>query len=385
MAMNVQLTRRVLFVSGAAIGLASCDFISGKGVAQAGATLGVLTPLTGDGAVYGVATRKGVDLALEEINAAGGVRGKPLNVVYEDDRMSATDGVSAFQRLIATQKPSAVIGPFGSSVVLAVAPIANSAKVPILSASATADSIADAGDYVFRITPPNSRQGADDATYSWTKLGARRAMVIFQNNEYGLTLRDAFVRKFRELGGEVVAQEGFDLGATDYRAALGKARSLRPDVIFFPLHSQESTLLLRQAREQGVSTKFISADGAMTSELIEGAGPAAEGAYFSTLALGFGVADQQIEAFKAAHARKYGAGEPDVYSAYYYEATKLMAKAIETGGTQPEQVKTALYAMTGDKAFMGITGRTSFDAKGEVDKPFYIYQVQQGKFTLALA
>lgn len=381
--MSMLFSRRAVLIGGAAAGLASCDIFEKDDAGRTGATLGVLTPLTGDGAVYGVATKKGVDLAADEINAAGGVRGKPLKIVYEDDRMSPTDGVSAFQRLIATQKPSAVIGPFGSSVVLAVAPIANSARVPILSASATADSIADAGDFVFRITPPNSRQGADDAAYSWTKLGARRAMVIFQNNEYGLTLRDAFVRKFRELGGEVVAQEGFDLGATDYRAALGKARSLKPDVIFFPLHSQESTLLLRQAREQGVPAKFISADGAMTSELIEGAGPAAEGAYFSTLALGFGVADQQIEAFKAAHARKYGAGEPDVYSAYYYEATKLLAKAIETGGTKPEQVKTALYAMTGDKAFTGITGSTSFNAKGEVDKPFYIYQVQHGAFALA--
>lgn len=382
--MGVQLTRRALFAGGAAIGLASCDFIN-RAEQQADVTLGVLTPLTGDGAGYGSATKKGVDLALEEINAAGGVRGKPLKVVYEDDRMSATDGVSAFQRLIATQRPSAVIGPFGSSVVLAVAPIANSARVPILSASATADGIADAGDYVFRITPPNSRQGADDAAYAWNRLSARRAMVIFQNNEYGLTLRDAFVKKFQDLGGQVVAQEGFDLGATDYRAALGKARSLKPDVIFFPLHSQESTLLLRQAREQGVSTKFISADGAMTAELIEGAGPSAEGVYFSTLALGFGVADREIKAFNAAYATKYGAGEPDVYSAYYYEATKLLAKAIETGGPQPDQVKAALYAMTGEKAFTGITGKTSFDAKGEVDKPFYIYQVERGKFALAPA
>jgi branched-chain amino acid transport system substrate-binding protein len=332
--------------------------------------------------VYGDATKKGVDLAVEEINAAGGINGKPFRVVYEDDRMSATDGVSAFQHLIAVNKPSAVIGPFGSSVVLAVAPIANSAKIPIISASATGDSIADAGDYVFRITPPNSRQGADDAAYAWNMLHARRAMIMFQNNEYGTTLRDAFAKKFQQLGGVVVAQEGSDLGTKDYRASLDKAKALKPDIIFFPLHSQESTLLLRQAHEQGVEALFISADGAMTKELTQGAGPAAEGVYFSTLALGFGVSDQQIAAFKKGYAAKYGPGEPDVYSAYYYEVTRLLAEALKKG-LAPETVKASLYAMNAQHPYVGITGKTAFDAKGEVDKPFYIYVVKNGSFVLA--
>lgn len=380
--MTIHIDRRNLLVTGAVFGLTSCDALKSGG-AKTGATIGVLTPLTGDGAVYGTATKRGVDLATEHINAAGGVRGRPLKVVYEDDRIDPTTGVSAFQRLVAAEKPSAIIGPFGSSVVLAVAPVANAAKVPIVSASATADSIADAGDYVFRIVPPNSRQGADDAEFAWNKLHAQRAMVIFQNNEYGLTLRDAFAKKFGSLGGQVVSQEGFDLGSTDYRAALGKARALKPDVIFFPLHSQEGTLLLRQAREQKVTSQFVSADGAMTQELIEGAGSAAEGAYFSSLALGFGVADSQIAGFNRDYAKKYGPGDPDIYSAYYYEATMILAKVIEKVGPDPEKVKVGLYAMTGANSYLGVTGRTSFDPRGEVDKPFYIYQVKNGKFALA--
>ena len=139
---------------------------------------------------------------------------------------------------------------------------------------------------------------------------------------------------------------------------------------------------LRQANEQGVKAYFMSADGAMTKELLSGAGPAAEGVYFSTLALGFGVADDQIAKFKNAHAAKYGPGEPDVYTAYYYEVTMLLAQVLK-GGTSPEQVKAGLYAVHGDKAFMGITGKTSFDAKGEVDKPFYVYQVKNGAYALA--
>jgi len=370
--------RGLLLTVGASAMVAACDR-NGSGSEWPG-VIGVLTPLTGDGAVYGRATRNGIELALEEINAAGGVRGRPLRIVFEDDRMSPTDGVSAFQRMVAAERPSIVLGPFGSSVVLAVAPIANSSRVPIMSASATADSIALAGDYVFRITPPNSRQGSDIAAYSFNRLNARKAMVFFQNNDYGVTLRDAFVARFQELGGTVVAPEGFALGATDYRAALGRARTQRPDVIFFPLHSQESVLLLRQAREQGVTARFISADGAMTSELLEAAGPASEGAYFSTLALGFGVADQEIETFNQAYAAKYGPGDPDVYAAYYYEATKIAARALEEAGPDPEQVRQYLNSMNGDGAYTGITGRTAFDANGEVDKSFYIYQVREGAF-----
>lgn len=361
------------------LALTSCN--ESNGVRADAIPIGVLTPLTGSDAAYGAATRKGIDLAAAEINASGGIGGRPVRIVYADDRMSATDGVNAFQQLIAAEHPPVVIGPFGSSVVLAVAPIANSARVPIISASATGDSIADAGDYVFRITPPNSRQGSDDAAYSYNRLGARRAMIVFQNNEYGTTLRNAFARKFQELGGQIVGVEGADVGSTDFRPSLRKALSLRPDVIFFPLHSQDATLFLRQAREQGVSGAFISADGAMTNELVAGAGPAAEGVYFSTLALGFGVADRQIDAFRRAHAARYGAGEPDVYSAYYYEAMMIVAQALRSG-TSPEDVRSALNRMNGRSAFLGITGTTSFDRRGEVDKPFYVYRVVNGSFQL---
>lgn len=375
--MQGMLNRRTAMMLGAAAGLAAC---APKESAQSsGLVVGVLTPLTGDGAVYGEATKKGVDLAVSEINAAGGVAGKPVRVIYEDDRIDPAAGVSAFQRLVASDKPSVILGPFGSSVVLAVASVANAAKVPVISASATADSIADAGDYIYRIVPANSRQGADDARFARDHLKARRAMIVFQNNEYGVTLRDAFTKTFTAGGGQIIGQDGFDLGATDFRGALGKARAANPEVIFFPLHTQEATLFLRQAREQGILAKVISADGAMTQDLIKGAGPAAEGAYFSSLALGFGVADPQIAAFKAAYKSKYGSDDPDVYSAYYYEATKIAA-AAGAHGVGPQQVRAALEAMNGAQAYVGVTGRTSFDKKGEVDKPFYVYQVRSGKF-----
>nr|VFJ77324.1 MAG: amino acid/amide ABC transporter substrate-binding protein, HAAT family [Candidatus Kentron sp. FW] len=341
----------------------------------------MLTGLTGANASYGRSTREGVELAVEEINASG-ILPKGFEAVFEDDKMTPSVGVSAFQRLQTSIKPTVVIGPFGSSVVLAVAPIANRTETVIISASATADSIADAGDFVFRITPANSRQGSDIAEFSYNKQGARNAAVIFQRNEYGQTMRNAFVTAFEAAGGKVVAVEGITGGTTDMRAMLTRIQGLNPDVLFFPLHSQEGTLLLRQAADIGLTATLISGDGAMTTELLEGAGPSAEGAYFSTLALGYGKSDDKIAEFEKAFQARYGKAH-DVYAAYYYEVTWLVARAIAAAGNDAKAIRDHLYAMNSDNAYRGLTGVTAFDARGEVDKPFYIYVVKDGAFRLA--
>jgi branched-chain amino acid transport system substrate-binding protein len=341
-------------------------------------TLGCLCPLTGEGATYGRATRSGVELAVEEINTQK-LLPKRLEVIFEDDKMAPKDGNNAFRKLVNLDKVPLVIGPFGSSIVLAVAPTANETKTVIVSASATADQIADAGDYVFRIVPPNSKQGADLAKFSLGKLGAQRAAILYQTNDYGLTLKDAFDVTFREGGGEVVGMEGYPLGATDYRGALTKIKPLAPDVIFFPLHQKEAALMLRQAKELGLDCAFVSADGAYTNDLIEAAGNAAEGSYYSTMALAFGEADAAIEKFNADFRAKFNK-EPDVYSAYYYEVTMLIAQVIREHGASSEELRTGLQAITGDQAYHGITGTTAFDDKGEVNKAFYVYQVQGGTF-----
>lgn len=338
-----------------------------------------MTPLTGEGATYGRSTKSGVDFAVEEINKSGYLP-KPLEVIFEDDKIDAKTGVNAIQKLINVDKVPVIIGPFGSSVVLACAPIANQNKTVIISASATADGIADGGDFVFRITPPNSKQGSDNADFCANKLHARTAAIIFQNNDYGVTLRDAFQKRFSELGGTIVAVEGMDGGATDARAQLAKIKAADPDVVFFPVHQTEAAIVLKQARELGIRAKFTSADGAMTPELIKNAGEAAEGSYYSTLGLGYGVADDKITAFQKAFADAHHGEKPGVYTAYYYEVTKIVAQAIKEGGYDGKQIRDYLYSIRGDKAYSGVTGITAFDSKGEVDKPFNIYVVKGGQY-----
>lgn len=342
--------------------------------------IGCSTPLTGEGANYGKSTKEGVDLAIEEINNEKFLD-KPLKVIFEDDKINATDGVNAINKLVSADKVPLIIGPFGSSVTLAVAPIVNKNKVVMIGASATADGIADAGDYVFRITPPNSKQGSDVATFCHDKLLSKKAAVIFQNNDYGTTLKTAFESKYKELGGTITISEGVDIGIKDLKTQIVKIKATNPDVVFFPLHVAESGLLLKQAKELGLNAKFISCDGAMVDDLLKGAGTAAEGTYYTTLALGYGVSDDMISSFNENFKKKYNK-EPDVYAAYYYEVTKIVATAIKANGFDAEKIKSYLYEMIGDKGYKGITGITTFDKNGEVNKSFYVYKVLNGKFEL---
>lgn len=342
--------------------------------------IGASAPLTGDGANYGLVEKEGIDLAVKQINDSHYL-GKKFKVIIEDDRMSPKDGVSAANKLIDIDKVPVILGPFGSSVVLAVAPIADRTKTVEISASATADDIKNAGDYVFRITPPNSKQGDDDARFCFDTLHCKTAAIVYQLNDYGQTLKDAFQKKFTELGGKVVTTQGIVLNSTDMRTQLLVVKGKHPQVVFFPLHYQDAAVMLKQAKQLGLNCYFVSTDGAMTQDLLKIAGNAAEGVYFSTLALGYGVSDSLIAAFTKSFEKMYGK-KPDVYSAYYYDVTNLIARAIKNVGTNATKIKDYLYTVKGNNSFKGVSGITAFDKNGEVNKPFYIYKVVQGEYTL---
>jgi branched-chain amino acid transport system substrate-binding protein len=339
-----------------------------------------ITPLTGDGASYGAATKRGIDLAVEKVNSDGGINGKRLVVIYEDDQMNASIATSAIQKLITVDKVPAIIGAFGSSVTLAIAPIAEKNKVVLFSASSSADAIKDAGDYVFRNVPPNSRQGQTAAEFVLARLKAKTASILHMNNDYGVSLRDSFKKSFMAGNGRILSVESYNPGSIDFRAQLTKIRNQRPDVIFYPGHYQESGLILKQAKELGLATTFVGGDGSYAPELVRIAGEAAEGSYYTLMAMGYGAVDMEIGTFEDAFRRKY-AQEPDVYSAYAYDALATIAEAIRRGGYVSDGIKSALYEMND---FKGVTGIARFDRFGEVDKPYGIYEVKDGKFVVVL-
>jgi branched-chain amino acid transport system substrate-binding protein len=338
--------------------------------------IGCISILSGEVATYGKETKQGLDLAIEEANQSGMLKGKKIEVIYEDDKIDAKTGTQAINKLINIDKVPIIIGAFSSRVTLAIAPIAEEKKVVLLSASATADEIKDAGDYIFRIVPPNRVQGTSAAKFIKNVLNKNNTAVYYVNDEYGVSLASEFKKAFEGLSGNIVFYDAFFPGQKDFRTPLNKIKGTHPDVIYFPGQASETGLILKQAKELGINVKFVGGDGSYSPDLNKIAGNAAEGTYYTLMAMGYGVSDTLIQTFTQRFIKTYGA-EPTVYAGYAYEAGKIVAKVLAETSYQSDSIKNQLYQL---KKFKGITGYTTFDKLGEVDKEFYIYIIKDGKF-----
>lgn len=341
--------------------------------------IGLLSVFTGQGANYGKAARQGVDLAVEEINSRGGIKGKRIEIIYEDSKGEPKDAISAFQKLVFVDKVSIVIGPFYSSEVLACASSANTSRVVLMTGSGTSDNIRTAGEFIFRVCPSNDAQGKSIADFVIDKLQVKNSYILFRNVDYGVTLKDGFSKRFTERGGTILGDDGIVPDATDVRTQLQKANSKSPDVIFAPVHYPEGSVLLKQAQEMGVKCPIIGGDGGYDPELIKRAGNAAEGSYWATVGWGGGTIKTLVDQFIIKFKQKYGE-EPGVYSGLYYDATNVIASAIEKSASYSGDA--LQQTLLGIKDFQGPTGVTSFDQNGDVDKPFAVYKVQNGQFVI---
>jgi branched-chain amino acid transport system substrate-binding protein len=338
--------------------------------------IGAISPFSGDGAPYGKAARTAIDLAVDEINAKGGVRGAKLVVQYEDDKGNPKDAVSAFQKLATADKVPAALGPFYSGNVLACAPDANRLHVILLTGSATSDNVRNAGDYVFRTCPSNDEQARTIADFAFKKLNYRTAFIIYRNVDYGVTLRDAFDKAYTALGGKIVGVEGVAADSTDVRAQLAKVKEAAPDFIFAAVHYPEGSALLRQVKELGISSVVIGTDGGFDPQLLKIAGDAAEGSYWVTIGWGDEASNPAVSRFKKAYHDKYRE-DPGVYSGLYYDATHVLAKALAASPSlNGPDLQRVLLATEYD----GPTGLTKFDQFGDVSKPFSIYRVEKNQF-----
>jgi branched-chain amino acid transport system substrate-binding protein len=340
--------------------------------------IGCISILSGEVATYGKETKQGIDLAIEETNQSGMLGNRKIEVIYEDDQIDAKIGTQAINKLINVDHVPLIIGPFSSRVMLAIAPIAERNKVVLVSASATADAIKDAGDYIFRTVPPNRTQGTSAARFSLDRLKKNSAAVFYVNDEYGVSLAAEFKKAFEAGGGKVLFYEAFAPGQTDFRSTIEKIKQAKPGFVYFPGQAGETGLILKQARELGLTVPFVGGDGSYSPDLIKIAGNAAEGSYYTLMALGYGVSDELIQDFEKRFRAKYGEA-PTVYASYAYETAKIVAKVLSESAYNADDIKKHLYQV---KGYRGITGITSFDSFGEVDKDFYLYQVVQGKFQL---
>jgi len=337
--------------------------------------IGAILPLTGEGAKYGDAAKKGINLAVKEINSAGGIKGKTVQIIYEDSQGDPKAGVAAMQKLVITDKVSAVIGDLLSSVTLAIAPIANKNKVVVLSPASSSPKLTDAGDFIFRNCPSDIYEGSIMANYAYQKLRFQKIAMLYINNDYGIGIKDVFKNNFTKQGGTIVAEEAFDQNATDYRSQLVKIKQVKPEAVYL-IGYKENGYILKQAKEMLIKTQFLSTVTFEDPEILKIAKDAAEGVIYSASSFDPKSDRKVIQAFVNSFKSEYNQ-DPDIFAGLSYDAMKIMSLALAQGNYTGEGIKTALYAV---KNYPGIAGETSIDANGDAVLSPILKTVQNGEF-----
>ncbi len=336
--------------------------------------IGTILPLSGDAAQYGEWGKSGISLAVDEINSKGGINGKKIEVIYEDDAAEPKKGVSAVNKLIDVDKVKVIIGPIPSTVTLAVAPICEKAKVVIMSSSSS-PAITKAGDYIFRNWPSDDFEGSAMANYALKKK-YRKVAILHINNEYGLGVASVFKKEFIKQGGKVLITETYKQGSSDMRPQLIKVKKYNPDAIYLVGHAKENGHVVKQARDLNIRAQILGTVGIEGPDLVTIAGVSAEGLVYTAPSFDPDSTDPIIKAYQQAYMKKIGK-KSEIFAATTYDATKIMALMIEKYGYNPDAIKHGLYKL---KDYPGISGKTNFDKNGDVIKSVMFKTVQNKQF-----
>lgn len=332
--------------------------------------------LTGKDAAFGVATRKGIVLAIEELNAKGGVLGRKFEYLVEDIQSKQGESATGVKKLIARDKVIAVIGANASANSLEAAPICQKAKIPMMAISSTNPKVTEIGDYIFRICFIDPFQGAVLAKFAHDSLHAKRvALLTSTNSPYSVGLSQVLRERFTKLGGEIVAEQKYAEGDKDFRAQLTAIRSAKPDVIAATGFYTEAALICIQARSLGLDVPVIGGDGWEAPQLTELGGKAVEGTYYSTYFSADNNADE-VQAFVKRFQTRWNNEKPEGVAALGYDAMYLIARALETAGTTDGAKLRDAIAAT--KNFPGVTGRTTIDAHRNSEKAAVMLVVKNG-------
>lgn len=363
--------------------VAVCLAVLGMGITDARAEeikIGAILRLS-QGASDGLPARRGIEIAVKEINAAGGINGKPLKVIFEDSKDSPQAAVSAFQKLTAMDKCQVVIGPMMSGEVLAVAPVAQRDRIVVITPNGTSPKISQAGEYIYRGCTSIDRQAEALTTYAKETLKTTKVAILYSNEPYGKGCNELFTANFKNLGIPVVIAESFMVGDRDFSAQLTKIKQQQFDLLFIPGYLQETAPAISQARKMGITAQTMGVFGDMAPKYIELAGKAAEG-HLNCSEYNEDYNTPTNKKFKTAYYQivKADANEPNniMFAAITYDMTRLVANAIKTKGNSPDAIRAYLDTV---KDFDGVTGKLSFDKEGDVNKQgVYLFRVTGGKY-----
>ncbi len=337
--------------------------------------VGAIFDLTGSLSYMGQWSLEGAKLAEKDINAAGGIKGKKLRLLIDDAETNPQKATTVFQRFISVEKFPIVIGFNASGEVMAAAPIANREHVVLFSSGGASPTITDAGDYVFRNRLSGAVEASAMADIAFQQLGFRRGMILHISTEYGEGYAEAFRIRFSGLGGEIVSKESFTQDQTDLKSQVEKIKQAQNlDFVYVASFAREGARLLKQAKEIGVSTHWLSSNALEGPELFTIAGDAANGVLLTVEA--YDPHSLESSSFNDEYRAAYGR-DSEMFAAHAYDAVRIVAKLIEEAGYNGEALKNALYET---KDYPGASGRTSFDKNGDVIKAVALKETRDGKF-----
>jgi branched-chain amino acid transport system substrate-binding protein len=341
--------------------------------------IGEYASLTGKEASFGQSSHKGLTMAFEEINAAGGALGRPIELLSEDNQTKPGESATAVKKLIARDKVVALVGEVSSGRSLEAAPIAQASKIPMIAPAATNPKVTQTGNYIFRVCFIDPFQGTVMAKFAKDDLKAGKVAILSSvSNAYSVGLAKFFRETFIKGGGAVVAEKNFSEGDKDFRAQLTAVKAAGVDAVFVPGYYTEAALIIRQARDLGLMVPFFGGDGWEAPQLLQIGGAALEGCYYSTH-FSPENSDSAVREFVKKFKARWNGETPDAFAALGYDTAYVLTDALKRAGdTNGAKLRDALAAT---KNFAGVTGLTTIDAHRDASKPAAILAIKGGKLT----
>lgn len=339
--------------------------------------VGYYGDLSGRTSSFGQSTRNGVEMAADEINKAGGINGRQIRILVEDDQGEPNKAATVVSKLVNQDRVHAILGEVASSNSLAAAPKAQEARVPMISPSSTNPAVTQVGDYIFRVCFIDPFQGEVMAKFAANNLKAKRAAILYDfNSDYSRGLYQFFKRSFTGFGGQIVSEQSYTQGDRDFSGQLTAIRSANPEVIYVPGYYGEVGVIANQTKQLGIKAPLLGGDGWDAPQLWQLGGAALNGDYISNH---YSVDDPSpaIRKFVADYEARYKM-QPDALAALGYDSMKVLADAIKrAGGTDSAKLRDAI-AQTKD--FPGVTGSITLDANRNAVKPAVVLKLQDQKF-----
>ncbi len=335
-------------------------------------------PMTGDSAQFGDMKVKAIELALDEVNAEGGIDGKEVKLIVGDDTGNPKEAPNVAQKFAGDDKVLAVIGHWNSSATLAARGIYEAAGIPVITDSVNKQITDGSTPHMYRISLTDTTQAKNLAQYAYNVLGKRSAAILFTANDFGTGLKNDFTAEFESLGGKVVVSETYFEGQSkDFSPQLTKIKGASPDIMFVAGYYVETALIAQQSEPVGLDVPMIGTEGISSNELIKLGGDSVEGIRFAAFFhkdVEFPGTKEFVEAFK----EKYNK-EPDNYSALAYDSAKLILAGMKEKGATREGITEYLQEVS---EFPGVAGPISF-VDNDVTRSILLLEVKDGEIVLS--